>query len=138
MEEAVLSHFLILCAGLAIVGEGIDADAATRNENARYLDVFGLHQADEVFHDNVDAILVEAAMIAETEEVEFETLALHHSLVGKVVDANLSEVWLTRNGAKSRELRAVEAYPVIVLGMLVLESLQDFGSIVLRYFSLLA
>ena len=138
MEEAILSHFLVLGAGLAVVGKGIDTDAATRNEDACHLDVFGFHQADEVFHDDIDTILVEAAMIAEGEEVKLQALALHHSLVGQIADANLCEVWLTCDWAKSRELRAVEAHPIVVLRMLVLERLQDFRSIVLRYFCFLS
>ena len=99
MEEAILRHFLVLCAGLAVVGKGINADAASWNKDACYLDVLGFHQANEVFHDDIDAILVEAAMIAEREEVKLKALALYHSLVGKVADANLCEVGLTRNWA---------------------------------------
>ena len=65
MQKAVLRHFLVLRTRLAVVGKGINADAATRNEDASHLDVLGFHQADEVLHDDVDAVLVEATMIAE-------------------------------------------------------------------------
>lgn len=65
MEQTILCHFLVLRAGLSVVGKGIDADAATRNEDASHLDVLGFHQADEVLHDDIDAVLVKAAVIAE-------------------------------------------------------------------------
>ena len=138
MQEAVLCHFLILRAGLAVVGKGIDADAAAGDEDACHLDVLGVHEADEVFHDDVDAVLVEAAVIAEAEEIEFEALALHHSSVGEVADAYLCEVGLSGDGAECRELRAVEAYPVVVIGVFVFESFQHFGIVVLGYLCLLA
>ena len=138
MQEAVLCHFLILRAGLAVVGKGIDADAAAGDEDACHLDVLGFHQVDEVLHDDVDAVLVEAAMIAEREEVKLEALALHHALVGKVADAYLCKVWLACDGTQCRELWAVEAYPIVVLGMLVLKSFQHFGIVVLGYLCLLA
>ena len=50
--------------------------------------VLGIHQTDEVFHYNIDAILVESAVIAETEEIELQTLALHHFHIGNVADAD--------------------------------------------------
>lgn len=65
MQEAVLCHFLVLRAGLAVVGKGINADAATGHEDASHLDVLGFHESDEVLHDDVDTILVKAAVIAE-------------------------------------------------------------------------
>lgn len=65
MEQTILCHFLVLRAGLAVVGKGINADAATGNEDACHFDVLRFHQADEVLHDDVDTILVKAAVIAE-------------------------------------------------------------------------
>ena len=123
MEETVLCHFLIFCTGLAVVGIGVDADAATGDKDTCYLDVLGFHEADEVLHDDVDTILVEAAMITEAEEVKFETLAFYHTLVGEVVDAYFCEVRLTSNWTQSRKLRAVETYPVVILWMLVFKGL---------------
>ena len=38
------------------------------------LDVFGLHEAHEVFHDDIDTVLMEVAVVAEGEEVEFRLL----------------------------------------------------------------
>ena len=73
----MLGKLLIFCALAAIVGKGVDADAATRGEDARHLDIFGVHEADEVLHDDVDAVFVEIAMIAEAEEIKFQTLALY-------------------------------------------------------------
>ena len=71
MKEAILCHFLILRAWLSVVGKGIDADATSWNEDTSYLNVLGFHESNEVLHDDVDAIFVETAMIAEAEKVEF-------------------------------------------------------------------
>ena len=136
--EALLGELLVFRARAAVVGVGVDGDAAARGEEARDLDVLGVHQGDEVLHDDVDDVLVEVTVAAKAEEIEFEALALHHAVVGNVADADLGEVRLARDRAQGRELRAVEAHPVIVLGMLVLEGLEDLGSIVLAVFGLAA
>ena len=138
VQETILSHLLVLRARSAVVGIRINADAAPGDKDAGHLNILGLHQANEVLHNDVDTVLMEAAVVAETEKVELETLALHHPLVGQVADANLSKVRLSGNGTKCRELRAIEANPVVVFGMFVLESLQHVGGIVLWNLSLLA
>ena len=138
VHEAELRHFLVLRAWLAVVGKGIDAYAATGKEDACHLDVTGFHQSDEVFHYDIDTILVETAVVSEREEVEFQAFALNHPPVGKVVDAYLGEVRLPRDGTERRELGAVETHPIVVLGMLVLEGLQHVWIVILRYFALLA
>ena len=138
MQEAVTGHFFVFGAGLTIVGIRIDADAAAWNKDTCYLNILGIHEVDKVFHDDVDAILMETSVITETEKVEFEAFALYHSLVWKVVDAYLCEVGLSGNGTKSRELWAVEAYPIVVLRMLVLESLKYPWGVILRYFGFFA
>ena len=138
MEETVLCHFLVFCARLAVVGIGIDADTATGNEDTCHLNVLRFHELDEVLHDDIDAILMEAAVITEAEEVELQALTLHHTLVWEVVDAYLCKVRLPCDGTESRELRAVEAYPIVILRVFILESLQHFGAVVLWYVGFLA
>ena len=85
---------------------------------------------NEVFHYDVHAILVESTMIAEAEQVEFQTLALYHLYVRNIADANLCEIWLTRNRAERCKLRAVETNPVIIARMLVHESLEHLWRII--------
>ena len=126
----MLGKLLIFCALAAIVGEGVDADAATRGEDARHLDIFGVHEADEVLHDDVDAVFVEIAVVAETEEVELKTLALYHAHVGDILYANLGKVGLTRDGAQRCKLGAVELHPIVVVGVFVYERLKHLGCII--------
>ena len=132
--KASLGQLFIFRAGLSIVGIRPDADAATRREDARHLDVFRLHQRDEVFHDYVDTVFVEVAVVAETEEIEFQTFALHHAPGGNVADAYFGKVWLARDGAETRELWAVEAHPVVVVGMLVFKRFEHLRRVVLPIF----
>ena len=138
VEEAVVCHFLIFGARLAIVCKGVDADASSGYKDACHLNVLGLHEADEVLHDDVDTVLVEAPMIPEAEEVEFEALALHHTFVREVADAYLSKVWLPCDGAECCELWAVEAHPVVILCVFVLKCFQHLGGVVLGYLGFLA
>ena len=130
-REALRGKLLVFRARAAVVGVGVDGDAAARGEEARDLDVLGVHQGDEVLHDRVDDVLVEVAVAAEAEEVELEALALDHPHVGDVADAQLREVRLARNRAQGRELRAVETHPIVVVAVLVLEGLEHAGIIVL-------
>ena len=58
-----------LCTRLAVVCVWIDGQTTARRKLAPYLDVLRIHQLNEVFHDDVDAILVKVPMIAETKEV---------------------------------------------------------------------
>ena len=133
-----MRHLLVLGAGLAVVGVGVDADAAAWCEEADDLDVLGLHQLDEILHDGVHAVLVEVAVVAEAEEVELQRLGLHHALAGEVVDADFGEVGLSGDGAEGGELRAVEAHPVVVVGVAVLEGFEDLGGVVALVFGLAA
>lgn len=99
-SESLLCQFLVFGAWLAIVGIRPDADAATRSKDACYLYIFRVHQFDEILHDDVYTVFMEIAMIAETEEIKFQTLALYHLYVRNIADANLCEIWLTRNRAE--------------------------------------
>ena len=118
--------------GVGIVGEGVDTDAASGGEDTRYLEVFGVHQFDQVFHDDVDTIFVEIAVVAEREEVEFERLRLHHLLSWNVRDINRGEVGLPRLGTQRSELRTMESNQILVVRMFVYEGFEDFGSVVGR------
>ena len=90
-----------------------------RGKDTCYLDILWIHQLDEVLHDDVHAVLVKITMVAETEEIELQALALYHLHVRDIADANLSKVWLTRDRAEGCKLRAVETYPVIIARVLV-------------------
>ena len=129
-SKALVSQLLVLGAFAAVVGIGVDADAATGHEKAGNLDVFGIHEVDEVFEDDVNAILVEVAMVAETMEIEFQALAFNHALVGNVTDAEFGEVGLSCNRTKGCELGTVETHPIVVVGVLVFKSFKDTGVVV--------
>lgn len=128
--EALRGQLLVFGARPAVVGIGVDADAATRDEKPGDLDIFGIHEADEVLHDDVYAVFVEVAVVAETEQVELQTFAFHHADVGNVADAYFGKVGLAGNGAEAGEFRTVEAHPIVVLGVFVLKGFKHLGCIV--------
>ena len=136
--EALFGQFLVLGARTAVVGIGIDGDAATRGEDACDLDVFGIHQFDEVLHDDVYTVLVEVSVVSEAEKIELETLALDHLHVRDIVDAEFREVRLSGNRTEGCKLRAVETHPVVIALMLVFECLQYLRSVVHSVFGLAA
>ena len=68
--KALLGQLLILCALTAIVGVGVDADASTRRKEASNLNILGIHQSDEVFHDYVYTVFMKVAMVTKAEEIQ--------------------------------------------------------------------
>ena len=85
--------------GVAIVGEGIYGDAAARGEHSDNFKIARVHELHQIFHDDVHAVLVEIAVVAETEQIQFQALALHHVLARNVVDDDGGEVGLAGFGA---------------------------------------
>ena len=65
LSQPLDCHVLPHGPGLAVVAVRVDGDAAARRELAPDFDVFGIHELDEVFHDDVDTVLVEVPVIAE-------------------------------------------------------------------------
>ena len=129
MTKKALSHHVLMFV-IAVVGEGYDGDAASRVEPPDDLQIFGLQQFDQVFHDDVDTVLVEIAVVAEAEEIEFETLAFHHECARNVVDDKMSEIGLARPRAQRGKFRTIQSHKVLVLRMFVFKHLQHLGGIV--------
>ena len=127
-QKALFHHVLML--GVAVVGERFDGDATTRIEQTDDLQIFGIHQLDQVLHDDVHTIFVEVAMVAEAEKIELQALALHHQRAWDIVDDDMSEIGLACLGAQRSELGAIQSHKVFVLGMFVLKRLQHLGRIV--------
>ena len=127
----------MLMLSVAIVGKRLDRDAATGIKQPNDLQILGIHQPHQVLHDDVDAVLVEVTVIAEAEEIEFQTLALHHQRAGDVINNKVSEIWLAGLGAQRGKLRTIQSYKIFILRMFVLKHLQHFWCIVVTIVSVL-
>ena len=127
-EAGKVFPFGIRC---AVVAVRVDGEPAAGEKFAPYFDITGMEKLDEVTHDDIHAVLMEIAVIAEAEEIKLKTLALHHLYVGDVGYANLGEVGLTGDGAEGCKFRAVESYPIVVAGMFVYESLEHLRCVVI-------
>ena len=114
----------VLVVGIAPVGKRQDGDAAAWIEVADDLDILGIHEGNQILHDDVDAILMKVAVVAEAEQIELEALALDHADARDVVDDDAPKVGLPRLGTQRGELRAVERDQVVVLGVLVVKRLK--------------
>ena len=96
-HKALFHHTLMF--NVAVVGERLDGNATTRIEQTDDLQILRIHQLDQILHNDVDAVLVEVAVVAEAEEIEFEALAFHHQRARDVINNKVTEVGLTRLGA---------------------------------------
>ncbi|MNG27797.1 hypothetical protein D3C84_1129660 [compost metagenome] len=98
LEQTLLRHLLVFGARLAVVAVWVDGDAAARRKFAPHLDVARVHEGNEVVHDDVHAILVKIAMVAEAEQIQFKRLALHHPHIGNVRNIDGRKIRLSRHG----------------------------------------
>ena len=64
--KALFGSLFPLGTRLAIICVWIDGQTTARRKLSPYLDVLRIHQLDEIFHDDVDAVLVKVPVIAET------------------------------------------------------------------------
>ena len=64
--KALFCRLFPLCTRLAVVCVWIDGQTTARRKLAPYFDVLRVHQLDEVFHNDINAVLVKVPMIAET------------------------------------------------------------------------
>ena len=135
LEKSLLFQLHVL--GICVVGERVDADTASRHKPPGDLQILGIHQFDEILHDDVHAVLVKVPMITEGEEIEFETLALHHPLAGDITDIDMSEIRLAGLGAQGSELRTVERHQIFVLRMFVRKGLQYVRVIIVAVLNML-
>ncbi len=94
-------------------------------EQARDFNILRVHQTNEILHNDVDTILVEIAMVAEGEEVEFEALGLDHPNTRDIRDENGAVIGLPCLRAKRGELRTMERDKIVILRVLVDKSLQQ-------------
>ena len=72
MEQPVLSDALPLRSRPAVIAVRVDRYASARCELAPDFDVLGIHELDEILHDDVHAVLMEVAVIAEREQIELQ------------------------------------------------------------------
>ena len=125
-------------ARFAPVAVRVDGKAASRQELAPDLDIFGLHEADQILHDLVDDVRMKISVVAEREEVEFQRLAFHQLFVRHIGDGDRGKVRLTGDRTQAGKLRAVELDEIIIFRMLVAEGLQHLMVVGHLVFGLLA
>ena len=114
----------------AVVAVGIDGEAAAGEEFTPYFNIAGTEKTDEVFHDHIDAVLMEVTVVTITEEVKFQGFAFYQIFVRDEGDVNGGKVRLACFRAETGEFRAVEFYEEILVRMFVGDSFQKAWIIV--------
>jgi hypothetical protein len=69
VHHPVFGHLFVFGSRFSIIAVRIDTQTTAWKEFTPNLDVFGLHQFNQVFHNDIDAIFVKRAVVSETEEV---------------------------------------------------------------------
>ena len=67
VEKPLFCQLLIFSARPAVIAIRVNADSAARSGDTGYFDVFGIHELNEVFHDDVHAIFMKSSVVTETE-----------------------------------------------------------------------
>lgn len=138
VHHTVFGHLDVFGAGLAVVAVRVDAEAAAWQEFTPYFDVFGVHQSNEIFHDDVHAVLVKSPVIAEAEEVKLQALAFDQLLIRNIAQVDGGKVGLTGYGAQAGKFGTIEFDHRVVLRMLVVEAFQHFRGIFKQIFAFVA
>ena len=60
IHQPMFRHLFELRSRTTVIGIRIDRDASTRSKDSRDFDIFGVHQFNKVFHDDIDTILMES------------------------------------------------------------------------------
>ena len=118
-KQPFFSRLFIFRSRLSIIAKGMDAYTAAGCEKPCYFDVLRFHQSNQVFHNDIDAVFVESAMIPKTEQIEFQAFAFYHFNVRNIIDQDSCKIRLSGNGTKAGKFRAVKMHPIIILRMLV-------------------
>ena len=63
--ESVPRNLLPRSTRFAVIAVGINGDTAARKKTSPDFDVFGIHEPDQIFHDDVYAVFMEVTVIAE-------------------------------------------------------------------------
>ena len=69
-------------------------------------------------------------MIAETEKIEFQTLAFHHPLPWDIRNIDMTEIRLSGLRAKRCKLRTIKIHDILIFGMLILKRLKQLRCII--------
>ena len=113
-----------------MVAVGIDGEAAAGKEFAPNFDVPGMEEVDQVVHDDIDAVFMEVAVIAEAEEVEFQGFAFYHEISWNVGDVDGSKIGLSGFWTEAGEFRTVEFDKIVAVFVFIGNSFQIVGVIV--------
>ena len=113
-----------------MVAVGVDGEAAAGEEFAPDFDVSGMEEVDQVVHDDIYAVFMEVAVIAEAEEVEFQGFAFYHEISGNVGDVDGGKIRLPGLRAQAGEFRTVEFDEIVAVFVFIGNSFQIVGVIV--------
>ncbi|MNR55322.1 hypothetical protein D3C85_1756630 [compost metagenome] len=72
IDQPVLSHRFIFGSRAPPVAVRINGNAAARGELAPDFNIAGLHQGDQIIHNNVYTVLMEIPMVPEAEQIELQ------------------------------------------------------------------
>ena len=113
-----------------MVAVWVDGKAAAWQEFAPYFDVLWIEQVYQIVHDDVDAVFVEVAVVAEGKQIELEALAFHELLIRHIGNVDGGKVWLASDWAKAGEFWAVEFDKVVVFRMFVIEGFENVRGVI--------
>ena len=71
----------------------------------------GIHQLNQIFHDDIHAIFMKIAMITETKQIQLQALALHHFHIRQVGDTDFRKIGLSCNRTQTGKFGTVKNVP---------------------------
>lgn len=131
MQETEAGEVFPLGIRRAVVAVRVDGESAAWEEFAPYFDIAWMEKLDEVIHDDIHAVLMEIAVIAEAEKIELQGLAFHHVLIRNIGNINGRKVRLPRLRAEAGEFRTVEFDEIVTIRVLIRDAFQKLRIVVI-------
>ena len=138
MQETEAGEVFPLGIRCAVVAVRVDGEPAAGEKFAPYFDIAGMEKLDEITHDDIHAVLMEIAVIAEAEKIELQGLAFHHVLIGDIGNINGRKVRLSCLWAEAGEFRAVELDEIVTIRVLIRDAFQKLRIVVIGVLGILA
>ncbi len=130
LPQPVCSKFFPFCSLHPMVAVGVDGEAAAGEEFAPDFDIPGMEEVNQVIHDDIYAVFMEVAVIAEAEEVELQGFTFYHEISGNVGDVDGGKIGLPCLRAETGKFGTVEFDKIVAVFVFIGNSFQIVGVIV--------
>ena len=80
VSQTLKGHLFPTSAWFPIITVRVNGYPSSGSKFSPFLNVFRVHQTNQIFHDNVYTVLMEISMVAEAEQIQLQRFTLHQDV----------------------------------------------------------